>query len=316
MLTINDTLKEINEKLVSSDCNIVECLKKVRYIAKYYNDTSTLKWIENELKGYDNSEDLPEYRTVLILMYQTVFETHPIGLGQFVRRKYDDVFDSVKYPFMNSIEEIVAKSNKERNKVEIYLKNSGLIPVIILGNEMKRIIMQINLLLSDYIQEKLLDVEKVPYRTPLMKIFNKFHIVAKHLEERYNNRKTIKINDEYDTQDLLNALLKLEFDIVKKEEYNPSFANKNSRIDFFLRLENVGIEVKKVRDKAHVKSLDKEIIEDKAKYSNNKEINELYFFIYDPNLDLIKREEFIADLEKDKPNQFKLVKIIVKPELC
>ena len=91
--------------------------------------------------------------------------------------------------------------------------------------------------------------------------------------------------------------------IIQKEAklINPSFANKDSRIDFFLRLENIGIEVKKVRDKSHAKTLSEEIIEDKAKYSNNKEITELYFFIYDPNTFLLNREEFILDLEKDIP---------------
>jgi len=109
--------------------------------------------------------------------------------------------------------------------------------------------------------------------------------------------------------------LQIEFSIIKKEEYNPSFASKDSRIDFFLRLENIGIEVKKVRDKAHAKTLSEEIIEDKAKYSNNKEITELYFFIYDPNSYLLNREEFILDLEKDIPKQFEKVKIIIKPEI-
>ncbi|GAG35296.1 unnamed protein product, partial [marine sediment metagenome] len=132
---------------------------------------------------------------------------------------------------------------------------------------------------------------------------------------RHDNRLKLVVNDEYDTQDLLNALLQLEFDIVKKEEYNPTFAGKNSRIDFFLRLENIGIEVKKVRDNTHAEKLNGEIIDDKAKYSNNKEIKELYFFIYDPNSYLLKREELITDLEKDKPKQFDKVKIIIKPEL-
>ena len=51
------------------------------------------------------------------------------------------------------------------------------------------------------------------------------------------------------------------------------------------------------------------------KYSNNKEIKELYFFIYDPNSFILNREEFILDLEKDKSRQFEKIKIIIKPEL-
>ena len=245
---IYDTIKEINDKLLSSDCDIVECLKKARYVAKYYNDPATFSWIENELKGYEKSEDLPKYRVFLALIYQTVVETHPVGWGQVVRRKYDDIHDSIEYGYYLSIETIIDKSKEDRNKLAFYLKNSGSIPIIIQGQDMKKIIMEVNLKLSDYIQDKLNYIKKVPLETPLMKIFNNFHLVAKSLEERHNNRETTVINDEYDTQDLLDALLLIEFDIVKKEGYNPSFAGKDSRIDFFLRLENIGIEVKKVRD--------------------------------------------------------------------
>lgn len=316
MSIIYDNLTEINEKLLSSNCDIVECLKKARYVAKHYNDTATFSWIENELKGYEKSEDLPKYRVILALIYRTVVETHPVGWGQVVRRKFDDVYDSIEYGYYSSIETILDKSNEERNKLEFYLKKSGAsIPIIIRGQDMKKIIMEVNLLLSDYIQDKLSSIKKIPLETPLMKIFNNFHLVAKNLEKRHENRKTIIISDEYDTQDLLNALLLMEFVIVKKEQYNPSFAGKDSRIDFFLRLENIGIEVKKIRDKAHAKNLINEIIDDKAKYSNNKDITELYFFIYDPTTYLLNREELILDLEKDTPKQFNKVKIIIKPEL-
>ena len=102
---------------------------------------------------------------------------------------------------------------------------------------------------------------------------------------------------------------------MKKEEYNPSFAGKKSIIDFFLRLENIGMEVKKERDKTYTEKLSGEIIDDKAKYSNNKKIKEIYFFIYDPDSLILNREEFITDLEKDKPKQFDKVKIIIKPGL-
>ncbi|KKL65969.1 hypothetical protein LCGC14_2149690 [marine sediment metagenome] len=62
MSMIYDTIKEINEKLLSSEFDIVECLKKTRYVAKYYNDTTPFSWIKNELKGYEKFEDLPKYR--------------------------------------------------------------------------------------------------------------------------------------------------------------------------------------------------------------------------------------------------------------
>lgn len=61
--------------------------------------------------------------------------------------------------------------------------------------------------------------------------------------ENRENRETLKIEDEYDVQDLLHALLLLYFDDVRAEDY----AGKSSRMDFLLKNERVVIEVKKTR---------------------------------------------------------------------
>ncbi len=52
-------------------------------------------------------------------------------------------------------------------------------------------------------------------------ICDRFPIVANTLKERYDNRETLTIKDEYDVQDLLGALLKLHFDDVRPEEWTP-----------------------------------------------------------------------------------------------
>lgn len=38
MAEIEQLIKQVEEKLSSSDTDILECLKKARIIAKYYND--------------------------------------------------------------------------------------------------------------------------------------------------------------------------------------------------------------------------------------------------------------------------------------
>ena len=48
-------------------------------------------------------------------------------------------------------------------------------------------------------------------------------------------------------QYLLNALLVLWFDDVRREEPTPSFGGKSSRIDFLLKKEKIGVEVKMTR---------------------------------------------------------------------
>ena len=69
----------------------------------------------------------------------------------------------------------------------------------------------------------------------LERIFQKFHRVARQLRNRHNGRPTLDVNDEYDVQDLLHALLKMYFDDVRPEEWTPSYAGKSARMDFLLK---------------------------------------------------------------------------------
>jgi glucan phosphorylase len=62
----------------------------------------------------------------------------------------------------------------------------------------------------------------------------RFHLVARQLRERHNERSTLQIEDEYDVQDLLHALLKINFEDVRAEEVCPSYAGGSSRVDFLL----------------------------------------------------------------------------------
>ena len=88
---------------------------------------------------------------------------------------------------------------------------------------------------------------KVDVDSTLNIIFSHFYKVARQLRCRYDNRETLKIEDEYDVQDLLHALLLLYFDDVRAEEWTPSYAGKSARMDFLLKNERVVIEVKKTR---------------------------------------------------------------------
>jgi hypothetical protein len=79
-------------------------------------------------------------------------------------------------------------------------------------------------------------------RTPIEKLdqlANRFHVVARQLQARHGGRPTLKISDEYDVQDLLHALLLVEFEDVRPEEYVPTYAGGSSRMDFLLKKERV-----------------------------------------------------------------------------
>jgi len=118
--------------------------------------------------------------------------------------------------------------------------------------------------------------------TLLENLITKFHLVAVQLKNRHSARETIVINDEYDVQDLFHALLKIHFDDIRPEEYSPSYAGKNTRIDFLLKNERIMVEVKKTRENLKDSKIGSELILDIARYKNHPDCDTLYCFVYDP----------------------------------
>lgn len=122
----------------------------------------------------------------------------------------------------------------------------------------------------------------INYNIILNTIFEHFHICAIQLQHRHSNRPTMDIKDEYDVQDLLNALLRLHFDDVRPEEWTPSYAGGNNRMDFLLKDEEIAIEVKMARDGLKDKEVGDQLLIDIAKYKTHPNCNSLYCFVYDP----------------------------------
>ena len=124
-----------------------------------------------------------------------------------------------------------------------------------------------------------------PSETPidqLMRILERFHKVARQLRSRYSERGTIEIEDEYDVQDLLHALLRINFDDIRAEEWTPSYAGGSSRMDFLLKKEQIVIEVKKTRQSLKDKDIGEQLIVDIGKYAAHPECKILVCFVYDP----------------------------------
>jgi hypothetical protein len=123
----------------------------------------------------------------------------------------------------------------------------------------------------------------------------RFHLVVREICERHENRLPFLMNDEYDVQDLLEGLLRLHFDDVRREVPTTEFAGSSTRIDFLLAQEQIGIEAKRSRKKLNAKELGKELINDIAHYKEHPDCRVLYFFVYDP-------EEYITNprgIERD-----------------
>jgi hypothetical protein len=129
----------------------------------------------------------------------------------------------------------------------------------------------------------------------LDKIIVRFHAVAVQLRNRHGERNTLDINDEYDVQDLMHALLRLYFDDVRPEEWVPSYAGSASRTDFLLPQIDTIIEIKKTRAGLGAKAVGEQLIIDIAKYKKHPQCRRLICFVYDPE----GRVSNPAGIEKD-----------------
>ncbi|EPR8030844.1 hypothetical protein N8S56_17550 [Enterobacter hormaechei subsp. hoffmannii] len=121
------------------------------------------------------------------------------------------------------------------------------------------------------------EVEKLKM---ILKKFNAFQLV---INNRYNGRCGIKINDEYDVQDLLHAILVLHFDDLQKESAAPFYLGSSSRIDFLIRDNGIAIEAKKTNKHLRDRMLADQIISDIHRYQSHPVCQHIIFFIYDPD---------------------------------
>lgn len=140
----------------------------------------------------------------------------------------------------------------------------------------------------------------------LEKIFSNFHKMAIKLRDRHEDRNTLDIEDEYDVQDLVYAILNLFFDDVRKEECAPSYAGKASRVDFLLKNEEIVIEIKKTRTNLKDKEIGDQLIIDIARYRAHPNCKKLICFVYDPEGRIANPIGITNDLEKNDKDFLKL----------
>ena len=140
----------------------------------------------------------------------------------------------------------------------------------------------------------------------------RFHVAARALQNRHSSRPAHEINDEYDVQDLLLALLKLHFDDVRPEEWTPSYAGSSSRVDFLLKEERIVIEVKKTRASLKTGHLGEQLIVDRARYEHHPDCDTLVCFVYDPEGRIGNPIGMERDLEKHGGNL--KMRVIIAPK--
>jgi len=130
----------------------------------------------------------------------------------------------------------------------------------------------------------------------------RFPLLVAELHNRHANRPPLELADEYDVQDLLRALLRVHFDDVRPEEWNPSYGGIASRSDLLIKSERLVIETKMTRKNLGQKEVVEELTVDKAQYRTHPDCGTLVCFVYDPQKRLSNPSALEADLSTADPD--------------
>lgn len=142
-------------------------------------------------------------------------------------------------------------------------------------------------------------------------ICRRFPLLVADLGQRYAGRKPIELTDEYDVQDLLRALLRVHFDDVRPEEWNPSYGGVSSRSDLLIKSERIVIETKMTRKNLGQREVVEELTLDKAQYRTHPDCGTLVCFVYDPAHLLSNPSALEADLSDGDADL--ATKVVVSP---
>jgi len=117
------------------------------------------------------------------------------------------------------------------------------------------------------------------------------------LIHRRKGSPVLSFTNEYDIQDLLHSQLRPWVADIRPEEYVPSYAGSNTRMDFLLPTHKLVIETKRVRDKSHSSKIGYELIIDIEHYRKHPNAEHLWAIIYDPELYISNPNGLASDLE-------------------
>jgi hypothetical protein len=115
----------------------------------------------------------------------------------------------------------------------------------------------------------------------IVRILERFVNVERALQHRYKSRKTLRIKDEYDIQDLLRSLLSIYFDDVSSEDPGPIFGGSSTRVDLLLRKERIVVEIKKTRSDTTARALGKDLKLDIVDYKQRGNCDALVIVVDD-----------------------------------
>lgn len=148
--------------------------------------------------------------------------------------------------------------------------------------------------------------------TRIQRICDRFHLAALALQREYHGCRIRRIANEYQVQWLLKAMLSIDFDDVRPEEWTPSYAGGAARMDFLIAPYAIVIETKVTRGGFSDKRLGEELIIDAFRYQKHPDCRVLYCFVYDPERRLSNARGLERDLGRESGKGL-AVKVAVRP---
>lgn len=146
----------------------------------------------------------------------------------------------------------------------------------------------------------------------IRKVCTRFHTVARQLRQRGEYRATLEVEDEHDVRDVVQALLYLDFDDIRTEEWTPSYAAGTSRMDLVLKREGIVIVVKKTRQGLGAREIADQLSHDSQRYAAHPDCKILLHFIYDPEGRIGNPRRLEADLTQVSDGRH--IEVLISPK--
>jgi REase_DpnII-MboI/Uncharacterized protein conserved in bacteria (DUF2321) len=131
--------------------------------------------------------------------------------------------------------------------------------------------------------------------TALETLLRRLPLTVRQLRDRRDSRPTLKVDDVFDLEDLLRAVLPLQFDDVRRQSRTPSYC-ATVRTDFLVGPNRAAVTAKLLQARASEPQLVREACEDIAFYERQTECGGLVILIYDPEQFLFEPRHFEAAL--------------------
>lgn len=131
----------------------------------------------------------------------------------------------------------------------------------------------------------------------ILALSERFLFVQRRLAK---GRYAVKFENEHDDQFLLRALLVQFFDDVRDEEFTPSHAGSNSRIDFLLPEFGLAVELKHTRESMTDAKVGEELMTDRERYAQHPHVTHLIALIFDHDGHLDNPRGLESDLQRDQ----------------